>query len=615
MYRLVISDDEGKTTIVPLVRDEITIGRKKGNTVRLTERNVSRRHARLRRSVSGFVVEDLGSYNGVKVNGKKVQGQAPVQAGDQLTIGDYKISLQLQSAANEDATLRTSLQPPVVARAPASSRSSRPPAAAPIETEVESLPTRRIPPPRLVMLSQPAPGAEFAIARPLARIGRSEALEIWVNHRSISREHAQVLEESGTLKIVDRGSANGTRVNGREVREALLRPGDLVELGQVRFRFVAEGETYSFESDETMALSTRRLHLRPALIAAVAAFVVALAVLVPLLGAWFGGWRVRDRLPPPLASAFSWFRDHSRPAARVPFQSSTTPESKSVDDAELLPRLRRAAEDCDEAMRHGFLERAAEAGRRAAAIPGFKTSSWRQRAAQCASAAEIAISELRTYERGKEALEGRDIDAAYFAFEALPEESEFRNRPEVGQATERFVAHHMRESRRLLAKDPDEAARHASLILAMENPPAEASREAKRVQKIVLRKVRPSSAAESANESEESSNKGETRSAEEPGERRSATELSPALRGTLKQLSKESPACSPMAPDYSQCVVRSLEPRSASLTPNELALLIESHRELKNTEKASRHMQDFLRRFPSHRLAAHYREFLGQAAP
>jgi ABC transport system ATP-binding/permease protein len=47
MVRLVISDNEGSTTVVPLLRDEVTIGRKEGNTIRLTERNISRRHVQL----------------------------------------------------------------------------------------------------------------------------------------------------------------------------------------------------------------------------------------------------------------------------------------------------------------------------------------------------------------------------------------------------------------------------------------------------------------------------------------------------------------------------------------------------------------------------------------
>ena len=47
MHKLLIEDDEGKTVAVPLSREEITIGRMDGNTIRLTEQNVSRKHARL----------------------------------------------------------------------------------------------------------------------------------------------------------------------------------------------------------------------------------------------------------------------------------------------------------------------------------------------------------------------------------------------------------------------------------------------------------------------------------------------------------------------------------------------------------------------------------------
>jgi len=66
--KLIIEDDEGRKTVVPLVREEITIGRQDGNTIRLTERNVSRRHARLVKENGNVVIEDLGSYNGVRVN-------------------------------------------------------------------------------------------------------------------------------------------------------------------------------------------------------------------------------------------------------------------------------------------------------------------------------------------------------------------------------------------------------------------------------------------------------------------------------------------------------------------------------------------------------------------
>jgi pSer/pThr/pTyr-binding forkhead associated (FHA) protein/tetratricopeptide (TPR) repeat protein len=99
MYKLIIQDDEGKTTVVPLIRDEITIGRKEGNTIRLTERNVSRRHARLVKASGNVVIEDLDSYNGIRVNGTRIQGRVSVAETDRIQIGDYLLELKLDRQA------------------------------------------------------------------------------------------------------------------------------------------------------------------------------------------------------------------------------------------------------------------------------------------------------------------------------------------------------------------------------------------------------------------------------------------------------------------------------------------------------------------------------------
>jgi len=103
MYKLIIEDDEGKTTVVPLIRDEITIGRKEGNTIRLTERNVSRKHAKLVKNNGSVYIEDLTSYNGIKVNGDRISGRAPVQEGDRIQIGDYQLALKLDKGTQPGA--------------------------------------------------------------------------------------------------------------------------------------------------------------------------------------------------------------------------------------------------------------------------------------------------------------------------------------------------------------------------------------------------------------------------------------------------------------------------------------------------------------------------------
>jgi pSer/pThr/pTyr-binding forkhead associated (FHA) protein len=77
-----------------LIRDEITVGRKEGNTIRLTERNVSRKHARIVRKNSAISIEDLDSYNGVKVNGSRIQGRVDLSISDRIQIGDYLIEVK-----------------------------------------------------------------------------------------------------------------------------------------------------------------------------------------------------------------------------------------------------------------------------------------------------------------------------------------------------------------------------------------------------------------------------------------------------------------------------------------------------------------------------------------
>ena len=100
-FSLIIEDDAGKQIVVPFAKDVITIGRKEGNTIRLTERNVSRFHARLSKEASHVVVEDLTSFNGVKLNGDRIAGRVEVGAGDVIEIGDYHLEFR---AAHTSAT-------------------------------------------------------------------------------------------------------------------------------------------------------------------------------------------------------------------------------------------------------------------------------------------------------------------------------------------------------------------------------------------------------------------------------------------------------------------------------------------------------------------------------
>ena len=66
---------------------DVTFGRSRGATVTVESEKVSRMHARVRRTGDTLEVEDLGSRNGTRVNGEKIEGIVRVTNGDEISIG------------------------------------------------------------------------------------------------------------------------------------------------------------------------------------------------------------------------------------------------------------------------------------------------------------------------------------------------------------------------------------------------------------------------------------------------------------------------------------------------------------------------------------------------
>jgi pSer/pThr/pTyr-binding forkhead associated (FHA) protein len=234
MWKLSIEDDQGQSTVVQLVRNEYSIGRTEENTIRLTERNISRNHAKLFKQGAGWFLDDHGSYNGCFVNGARVTGNHPVNVNDLIQLGDYRLELYADEAEAQ-AAIRTS-----------------PPRPETLSTTL-NLATQTD---RLVMVVGPTPGREFHLTHGSQRIGRGEECEISVNHSSVSRWHADVnFIGSGRYEVVDHGSSNGIRINGVELARGLLDARDLVELGDVVLKFIPEGQLYRPTPEESRQLA------------------------------------------------------------------------------------------------------------------------------------------------------------------------------------------------------------------------------------------------------------------------------------------------------------------------------------------------------------------------
>lgn len=94
---------------IPLKRGVLSIGRRESCDISLRFPNVSGLHCELSYKDAGYwYVRDLGSTNGIKVNGVRVL-QRPMRPADELTIGKRKYTIQYNITDSGRAALEAAL--------------------------------------------------------------------------------------------------------------------------------------------------------------------------------------------------------------------------------------------------------------------------------------------------------------------------------------------------------------------------------------------------------------------------------------------------------------------------------------------------------------------------
>ena len=265
MLKLAIQDFEGRTHYVPLKDGEYSIGRDDANQICLSDRNVSRQHARITAKNSQIWIENVAATYGTRFNNLLLRERTELQPGDVIEVGDYKI--ELVNEEKRDTALRESADAakdnraggapaPAAAGQPGqAARGKAPDGATAIVNlaDIASLlnkdasgPSQSIPEasqPRLVVESENLRGLELRITKTPIVVGRvRENADLVIDHRSISKEHARLTRLSdGTWQVLDLGSANGIKVNGEPYSKSEVRGGDRLELGHVTLRFLAAG--------------------------------------------------------------------------------------------------------------------------------------------------------------------------------------------------------------------------------------------------------------------------------------------------------------------------------------------------------------------------------------
>jgi ABC transport system ATP-binding/permease protein len=229
MWKLTIEDDEGKQTQLPLAHEEYGLGRGDGNSIRLTDRNVSRKHAILKRNGQGWFIKDLQSYNGTYVNGVRVAGEQLINGGDVIQLGDYRVELvdesKVQPAADASAQQGALAQVPVHQR-----------------------------PNRLVVVVGPNPGTEYPLDRDHFTIGRAEEATVSINHSSVSRLHAELISLGNVRPM---GSFDNVATSVRAPSQGRgLSIGKIVGIGAVLGVLVLGGIILVMRKDTTAPTTT-----------------------------------------------------------------------------------------------------------------------------------------------------------------------------------------------------------------------------------------------------------------------------------------------------------------------------------------------------------------------
>lgn len=221
-----LSFPKGEHADVIVAPGETTIGAATDNAVVVRVGGVQSHHASILADLRGFTLLVRAPGARTHVNARPVREKAILRLGDVVSVDSVNIVLKPDS----DAAIEPA--PPVGGSE----------AGAMTDPEVNLETRYRITPPRAVLRG--VSGPYFGKVIPIhgrIEIGRGSECGLVLDEPEMSRRHAMIEVSVHEIYLRDLGSANGTFVNGVQVRDAVLYPGDQIAFDRNRFLVEAPG--------------------------------------------------------------------------------------------------------------------------------------------------------------------------------------------------------------------------------------------------------------------------------------------------------------------------------------------------------------------------------------
>lgn len=236
MIELIVARDGSEVNRYFLPQGITTLGRADDNEIILDDVCVSRRHAQIRVEGVKVLIEDLGSGNGTFCGETRI-ARKELAHGDEVIIEPFHLTLRKAGPADSPSTGRRTPAKTVPPREmPDVGRAE--PLMEPTDNRDQTSGGMAVPirGPHLETIR--GTGGRYSLESNELRIGRSEDQDIVLKDASASRGHAIISRRGSRYVLRDNNSANGTFVNGKQVSEHSLRPGDVILIGNTELRFV-----------------------------------------------------------------------------------------------------------------------------------------------------------------------------------------------------------------------------------------------------------------------------------------------------------------------------------------------------------------------------------------
>lgn len=228
MPEIVVKYDDKVIERIVTEKKRLSIGRTNENDIVLENRGVSRRHAMIEFNENAAVVIDNESLNGTFVNNRKINEEV-LRDADVITIGKYNLVYHSQSQQAAEGDLST-MDGTMVLNTKAQKQL--------IENDRRERELVSKYGGSVILGESNADFSEYRLDRDVITIGRAKFVHIRAKGLLLSGIQAKVVRDTGGFIIVNLGRKGKVKINGDPIDRAVLKNGDLIQVGKSTYKFV-----------------------------------------------------------------------------------------------------------------------------------------------------------------------------------------------------------------------------------------------------------------------------------------------------------------------------------------------------------------------------------------